>query len=93
MVDTLERLKILLNSSTPIIVVETAEEMRIVNMVRLACTSLNLAAFEWSIASGLVRCGTEGAPVVESVDRLRLAMIPQMFQPRQSTTAVNRPRL
>jgi ATP-dependent 26S proteasome regulatory subunit len=73
MADTLERLKILLNSSTPIIVVETAEEMRIVNMVRLACTSLNLAAFEWSIASGLVRCGTDGAPVVESFDRVHAA--------------------
>ena len=73
MADTLERLKVLLNSSTPIIVVETAEEMRVVNMVRVACTSLNLAAFEWSIASGLVRCGTDGAPVVETFDRIHAA--------------------
>ena len=32
MADTLERLKILLNSSTPIVVMETAEEMRVISM-------------------------------------------------------------
>ncbi len=55
MADALERLKILLNSSTPIVVMETVEEMRAVRLVRAACSSLNLATFEWSIASGLVR--------------------------------------
>jgi ATPase family associated with various cellular activities (AAA)/AAA+ lid domain len=59
MPDTLERLKILLNSSTPIVVMETVEEMRAVRLVRAACSSLNLATFEWSIASGLVRCGSD----------------------------------
>jgi SpoVK/Ycf46/Vps4 family AAA+-type ATPase len=59
MADVLERLKILLNSSTPIIVMETAEEMRAVRLVRVACSSLNLATFEWSIASGLARCGSD----------------------------------
>jgi hypothetical protein len=73
MADTLERLKILLNSSTPIVVMETAEEMRVVNMVRVACASLNLAAFEWSIASGLVRCGVEGTTAVETLDRAHAA--------------------
>ena len=100
MADTLERLKILLNSSTPIVVVETAEEMRIVNMVRLACGSLNLAAFEWSIASGLVRCGSDGAPVVETLtgftqhptQAMRPAMIRPMSPPRQFITAANRLR-
>jgi hypothetical protein len=32
-------------------------------MVRVACASLNLATFEWSIASGLARCGNEGNEV------------------------------
>jgi len=59
MADTLERLKILLSSSTPIVVMETVEEMRAVRLVRAACSSLSLATFEWSIASGLVRCGSE----------------------------------
>src|SRR5690242_17913032 len=59
MTDALERLKILLNSSTPIVVMETVEEMRAVRLVRAACSSLNLATFEWSIASGLVRCGSD----------------------------------
>jgi SpoVK/Ycf46/Vps4 family AAA+-type ATPase len=58
MSDELERLKVLINSSTPIVVMETAEEMRAVRVVRVACSTLNLAAFEWSIASGLIRCGS-----------------------------------
>jgi ATP-dependent 26S proteasome regulatory subunit len=60
MVDALSRLKILIDSSTPIVVVETVEEMHAVRLVRAACSSLNLAAFEWSIASGLARCGNDG---------------------------------
>src|SRR5438309_10439928 len=62
MSDTLDRLKILINSSTPILVMETSEEKRAVNAVRAACSELNMAVFEWSIADGLVRSGTN-APV------------------------------
>ena len=54
----MDRLKILINSSTPIVVMETVEELRAVRMVRIACTDLNLATFEWTIASGLARSGT-----------------------------------
>ena len=64
MADTLERLKILLSSSTPIVVMETVEEMRAVRLVRAACSSLNLATFEWSIASGLIRCGSDVGELV-----------------------------
>jgi SpoVK/Ycf46/Vps4 family AAA+-type ATPase len=59
MPDVLERLKILIDSSTPIIVMETVEEVRAVRLVRAASSPLNLAVFEWSIASGLVRCGSD----------------------------------
>jgi hypothetical protein len=62
MAGTLERLKILINSSTPILVMETVEEMRAVGLVRTASTDLNMAVFEWSVADGLVRSGS-GAPV------------------------------
>jgi hypothetical protein len=62
MPNALERLKILINSSTPIVVMETVEEMRAVNLARAACAELNLAVFEWSIADGLVRSGSN-APV------------------------------
>jgi ATP-dependent 26S proteasome regulatory subunit len=66
MPDILDRLKVLIESSTPIIVMETVEEMRAVRLVRAVSSPLNLAVFEWSIASGLVRCGSEvGAPVFE----------------------------
>ncbi len=55
MSDGLDRLKVLINSSTPIVVMETAEEVRAVNVVRAACAELNMAMFEWSIADGLLR--------------------------------------
>ena len=57
--DPLARLKVLLDSSTPIVAMETIEEVRAVRLVRAACAALNLAAFEWTIASGLVRCGSD----------------------------------
>ena len=63
MADTLDRLKVLLDSSTPIVVMETVEETRAVRLVRVACAALNLTSFEWSIANGLSRCGGD---VVES---------------------------
>src|ERR1700690_227608 len=57
MTDGLDRLKVLINSSTPIVVMETSEEMRAVSLVRAACSQLNMATFEWSIADGLLRTG------------------------------------
>src|SRR5258706_3608024 len=57
MADAIDRLRVLLDSSTPIVVMETVEEARAVRLVRLACQGLNLASFEWTIASGLVRSG------------------------------------
>src|SRR5215467_13069218 len=63
MTDVLERLKVLIDSSTPIVVMETVEETRAVRLVREASSPLNLAVFEWSIASGLMRCGGEPGAV------------------------------
>src|SRR5271165_5563445 len=54
----LDRLKILINSSTPIVIMETVEEMRALSLVRAACSDLSLAVFEWTIADGLVRSGS-----------------------------------
>jgi SpoVK/Ycf46/Vps4 family AAA+-type ATPase len=63
----LERLKVLIDSSTPIVVMETVEEVRAVRLVRAACTALNLATFEWTIASGLARSGAPaGDGAIES---------------------------
>jgi SpoVK/Ycf46/Vps4 family AAA+-type ATPase len=59
--NTLDRLKILINSSTPIVVMETVEEVRALTLVRAACAELNLAVFEWTIADGLVRSGSAAA--------------------------------
>ncbi|MGD0987296.1 MAG: AAA family ATPase [Candidatus Sulfotelmatobacter sp.] len=66
--DPLARLKVLLESSTPIVAIETIEEVRAVRLVRAACVTLNIAAFEWTIASGLVRSGSDvGELITESV--------------------------
>jgi hypothetical protein len=59
MTDGLNRLKVLINSSTPIIVMETPEEMHAISLVRAACAELKMATFEWSIADGLVRWGAK----------------------------------
>jgi SpoVK/Ycf46/Vps4 family AAA+-type ATPase len=61
MADGLDRLKVLINSSTPIVVMETSEEVHAINLVRAACAELNMATFEWSIADGLLRSGTNAA--------------------------------
>lgn len=65
MPDGLDRLKVLINSSTPIVVMETSEETRAVNLVRAACSDLNMAIFEWSIADGLVRSGSNAPAEVQ----------------------------
>ncbi|MGA8300911.1 MAG: AAA family ATPase, partial [Terriglobales bacterium] len=60
-INPLDRLKVLINSSTPIVVMETVEELRAVALVRQACSDLNMATFEWTIADGLVRSGSKAS--------------------------------
>jgi hypothetical protein len=76
MVDALARLKVLIDSSTPIVVMETVEEMRAVRLVRVACSSLELATFEWSIASGLVRCGSDVGELIPEPSRFSAGPYP-----------------
>jgi hypothetical protein len=57
--DVVEHLKILMDSSTPMVVIETADEMHVMRVVRQAASLLNLALYEWTIASGLARYGAE----------------------------------
>jgi ATP-dependent 26S proteasome regulatory subunit len=61
MADPGERLKVLINSMTPIVVIESVEEVRAVDLVRSTCAELNLPVFQWSIADGLSRCGSNTA--------------------------------
>ncbi len=70
----IDRLKVLINSSTPIVVMETVEEVRALALVRLACSELSLAVFEWTIADGLVRSGSAVAAPQPVQPR---SMIPQ----------------
>jgi len=72
----IERLKVLINSSTPIVVMETVEEVRALSLVRDACSQLSLPVFEWTIADGLVRSGS-GVPAPQPVPTRPMAAIPQ----------------
>src|SRR3954453_22585508 len=67
MPDVLERLRVLIDSSTPIVILETVEETRAVRLVHAAASPLNLAVFEWTIASGLVRCSNDAKPSTQRV--------------------------
>ncbi|MGH9642659.1 MAG: hypothetical protein ACRD3Q_09545, partial [Terriglobales bacterium] len=72
----LSRLKVLINSSTPIVVMETAEEPRAVSLVRQACSDLNMATFEWTIADGLARSGSTASVTSQTYAKAATA-IPQ----------------
>jgi ATP-dependent 26S proteasome regulatory subunit len=72
----LDRLKVLINSSTPIVVMETVEEPRAVSLVRQACSDLNMAIFEWTIADGLVRSGQKSSGASALQNYAKSATIP-----------------
>jgi len=79
-VNQLDRLKVLINSSTPIVVMETVEEVRALSLVRMACSQLSLPVFEWTIADGLVRSGSGVAapqPLAYARTETRMGAIPQ----------------
>src|SRR5947209_5940489 len=78
----LERLKVLINSSTPIVIMETVEEMRVIDLVRMASVELKLPVFEWSIADGLTRCGSH-APVFVASESKSAAQIPNLPETAQ----------
>ena len=73
----LERLKVLINSSTSIVVMETVEEPRAVSLVRQACSDLNMAVFEWTIADGLVRSGSKASAASALPNYAKSVPIPQ----------------
>lgn len=55
--DPQQRLRIIIDSSTPVVVIESVEERRALRIVREAAAELQLPVFEWSIADGLARAG------------------------------------
>jgi hypothetical protein len=60
--DPKERLKIVIESSTPLVVIETVEELRAMALIRAAAAELNMPVFEWSIADGFARAGAGSIP-------------------------------
>src|SRR5438477_760543 len=55
MSNPIDRLQIFINSSTPLVIMETVEEEHALFLIRTAAYNLSLPIFEWSIADGLVR--------------------------------------
>src|SRR6266478_5434913 len=55
MSNPVDRLQILINSSPPLVIMETVEEEHALFLIRTAAYNLSLPIFEWSIADGLVR--------------------------------------
>src|SRR5438270_14008011 len=96
MADPIERMKVLITCSTPVVVIGTVEEMRAVGMLRAACAELNLAVLEWSIADGLVRSGTNAPAIPAAGLQMRLnarrhsadANAPESSQPASSNRRV-----
>ena len=86
----LDRLKVLINSSTPIVVMETVEELRALSLVRMACSELSVAVFEWTIADGLVRSGSARSPrsarYAAFKNMVVHATLPRVAQPLPSST-------
>jgi SpoVK/Ycf46/Vps4 family AAA+-type ATPase len=72
MPNPVDRLKILINSSIPIVVMETVEELRAVGLVRSACAELNIAVLEWSIADGLVRSASNAPALPAAALQMRI---------------------
>src|SRR5712692_8437929 len=80
--NALERLKVLINSSTPIVVMETVEEVRALTLVRAACSELNMAVFEWTVAGGLVRSGTHASALPAADMQMRINAAHHAADPR-----------
>src|SRR5579864_8708185 len=67
--DAKQRLKILIDSSTPIVVIETLEEARALRLIQQAAGELQLPVFEWSIADGLSRSAKTATGTFQAVPR------------------------
>src|SRR5207248_5377788 len=65
--DAKQRLKVLIDSSTPIVVIETLEEARALRLIQQAAGELQLPVFEWSIADGLSRSAKSATGTFQAV--------------------------
>src|SRR6202163_4580727 len=55
--DQHDELRLLVNSRHPIIAAETAEEERLELLVRHVAAELDVPLYEWTVTTGLARCG------------------------------------
>src|SRR5579859_438401 len=60
--DPRKRLRVIFESTTPLVIMETVEELRAISIVRAAAGEVQLPVFEWSVAEGLIRTGFTAPP-------------------------------
>lgn len=76
-------LKIIFDSNTSMVLIETTEELRALQVIREAASELTLPVFEWSVADGLQRSTASGPahvppiPVILGKEQFRDENIPQ----------------
>ena len=92
---TLDRLKLLINSDTPLIALETVEEHRAVGLLQAACRDLNLPLFEWTIADGLQRSVPDTAtpPRPTTAQQSASEMAKKIAQAKQALVEAGLPNL
>jgi len=64
--DKLDELRLLVNSHHPLITIETAEEMRVEELLQKVAAELGVALYTWSVTTGLARAG--GQPIYHTAD-------------------------
>lgn len=79
----LDRLKLIINSHSALVILETVEEMRALNLLRRAASDLQLPVFEWSIADGLVRYEAKPRTPTETIGNA--GMLQDFFAPGAAT--------
>ena len=87
--DAKQRLKILIDSSTPIVVIETLEEARALRLIQQAAGELQLPVFEWSIADGLSRSAKTATGTFQAVPRTSSANPWMPYRPTRLARTVS----
>jgi hypothetical protein len=97
--DPKDHLKVVFDSSTPLVVIETVEEQRAMNLIRAAAAAVSLPVFEWSVSDGLFRSGSAADGRLEQVnarlaekDLPALSTAPALVTGREQFSRENAPQ-
>ena len=60
--NTQHDLEVLLKSRTPLLVIESGEEKRVLDLIKSACLNVQTLLFSWKITEGLRRLDPDYSP-------------------------------